>query len=157
MLILCAAIFVVLAIIFLVLAAKKRWCGDFNMVLGIMFAIIAVSLVIACTAIWSELANEHIIDKKIQLCIDENTKIEENVDSIVKQYMKYEQETFDELKIEYDGDAMTIVSLFPELKSDTLVSQQISIYTSNQREIKRLKEEKIDLIKYRWLLYFATE
>ena len=52
---------------------------------------------------------------------------------------------------------MTLVSLFPELKSDTLVSQQISIYTSNQREIKRLKEEKIDLIKMRWLLFFGTE
>jgi hypothetical protein len=157
MLLLCAAIFVVLAAIFLVLAAKKRWCGDFNMVFGILSAIIAFSLVISCTAIWSELANEHIIDKKIQLCIDENAKIEKDVDSIVKQYMDYEQETFDKSRIEYDGDAMTLVSLFPELKSDALVSQQISIYTSNQREIKRLKEEKIDLIKMRWMLYFGTE
>lgn len=52
--------------------------------------------------------------------------------------------------------SMTLISLFPELRSDTLVQQQLDIYIKNSNKIKALKEEKIsDIPMCRWRLYFG--
>ena len=83
---------------------------------------------------------------------EENTKIEEQIDAIVKEYMEYEGETFSELK----GDSsMILVSLYPDLKSDELVKTQISTYQANNKKIKELKETKINAKIYKWWLYFG--
>ena len=50
---------------------------------------------------------------------------------------------------------ITLVSLYPELKADALVSKQIEIYISNNEKIKELKEFKINGSIYRWWLYFG--
>lgn len=89
---------------------------------------------------------------KIEMYQEENTKIETQMDVLVKEYMNYEQETFAEFKTE---STMTLVSLFPELKSDELVQQQMKIYVENNKKIKDLKEDLIDLKLAKWLLYFG--
>ena len=83
---------------------------------------------------------------------EENAKIEQDIDRIVEHYLKYEQDTFANLK---DESPITLVTLFPELKSDALVQQQLEIYVDNNAEIKSLKEEKIDIAKKKYLLYFG--
>ena len=83
---------------------------------------------------------------------EENTKIEEQIATIVKQYQEYEKDIFTEVSPE---SAMTLVSLYPELKADTLVSSQIDIYVKNNEKLKSLKEEKINASVIRWWTYFG--
>lgn len=95
------------------------------------------------------------IDQKIEMYEEENSAIEARVDSIVEAYKIYESETYKKYKIEDTHDAMTLVSLFPELRSDTLVQEEIELYIANNGKIKELKEEKIDISAARWRLYFG--
>lgn len=93
-----------------------------------------------------------IIDDKINLYESENNKIDKQVYSIVENYKGYEKDTFKSIK---DKNANTLVSLYPELKSDTLVKEQIKIYNSNRKEIIKLKQEKLEQKPLRWWLYFG--
>ena len=90
-----------------------------------------------------------VIDKKIAMYQKENTKIENQMDVLVSQYMKFEMDTYGELKNE------SSVSLYPDLKSDELVKKQIDVYESNNKEIREMKEKKIDLKVLKWWLYFG--
>lgn len=92
------------------------------------------------------------ISQKISMYEEENVRIEESIDTLVKNYMDFEASTYIELK---DKDAINLIALFPELKSDTLVQQQMDIYISNNKQIRELKEQQIDLQKARWNLYFG--
>lgn len=67
---------------------------------------------------------------------EENSAIEERIESTVKSYIQFEASTYKELK---DEDAINLVSLFPDLKSDTLVQNQIDFYATNNKLIKELK------------------
>lgn len=83
---------------------------------------------------------------------EENQNIEEDMNILVEQYMNYESDTYGNLKNE---SSITLVSLYSELKADTLVEKQIEIYTENNKEIKELKEKIINISNYKWLLYFG--
>lgn len=97
-------------------------------------------------------ASGKVIGEKISMYQTENSKIESQVDVLVKQYMEHENDTFDEAK---GTDSMTLISLYPELKSDTLVKEQIKIYNKNNSQIKKLREKKIDVSVAKWWLYFG--
>lgn len=96
-------------------------------------------------------ASGKVIGEKISMYQTENSKIESQVDVLVKQYMEHENDTFDKAK---GTDSMTLISLYPELKSDSLVKEQISVYNKNNAQIKKLKEKKIDVSVAKWWLYF---
>lgn len=100
----------------------------------------------------TKIGTAHMIDSQILMYEEENSKIEESINLAVQNYMDYESTTFTALK---DEDLISLVSLFPELKSDTLVQKQIEVYLSNNAQIKGLKKEKIDLSKAKWNLYFG--
>lgn len=89
---------------------------------------------------------------KVKMYQEENKKIEEQVDVLVKQYMEYEGKTLTEFKSE---SSITLISLYPELKSDTLISKQIEVYIANNNKIKELKEYDIEMKIGKWLLYFG--
>lgn len=93
-----------------------------------------------------------VIDKKIAMYQKENTKIENQMDVLVSQYMKFETDIYGELKNE---SSITLVSLYPDLKSDELVKKQIDVYESNNKEIRKMKEKKINLKVLKWWLYFG--
>lgn len=99
-----------------------------------------------------EVSGLAVIDNKIEMYQEENTKIEEQISTMVEQYQNYETEIFTEVKPE---SSMTLVALYPELKSDTLVQEQIKIHTANNQKIKELKERKINGSVTRWWLYFG--
>ena len=92
------------------------------------------------------------IDKKIALYEEENAKIEQQIADTVKQYQEYEAGIFTDVAPE---DSMTLVALYPELKSDTLVQSQIKVYVENNKAIKELKSSAINASVYRWWLYFG--
>ena len=92
------------------------------------------------------------IEKKIAIYEEENTKIEQQIADTVKQYQEYETGIFTEVAPE---SSITLVALYPELKSDTLVQSQIKVYVDNNKTIKELKSSAINAPVYRWWLYFG--
>lgn len=58
------------------------------------------------------------IDEKISMYQEENTKIEKQLDTLISNYMNYESNTYEKFKSE---SSITLVSMYPELKSDKLV------------------------------------
>ncbi len=108
-----------------------------------------IALICLCVSV-SELK---VIDAKIEMYQSENNLIETQIVECVKQYQEYEKEIFTEVSPE---SAVTLVSLYPELKADTLVSKQIEVYLANNQKIKELKEVKISGDVYRWWLYFGS-
>lgn len=93
-----------------------------------------------------------VIDDKIAMYQEENTKIEEQIAIIVSDYMEHESKVFDNAKV---SSPIILAQLYPELKSDELVKSQIDIYVANNEKIKDLKLQKINDSVYRWWLYFG--
>lgn len=92
------------------------------------------------------------IDPKIEMYQTENANIEKQIADCVEQYQQHEIEVFTEVA---PDSAITLVSLYPELKSDALVKKQIEIYVANNQKIKELKEQKIMGNIIRWWAYFG--
>lgn len=117
-----------------------------SVAIGAAFMIMAICFVVI------EYSETITIDKKIEMYTEENKNIENNMDILVNNYMNYESNTLSEFK----GDSsITLISLYPDLKSNELVKTQIETYRSNNEKLKELKEKKIDARIYRWLLYFG--
>ena len=93
-----------------------------------------------------------VIDDRIAMYEEENARIEQQVADVVEQYQKYETDIFMEVAPE---SAVTMVSLYPELKSDSLVQAQIEVYTENNKTIRDLRDKQIKGNVYRWWLYFG--
>lgn len=93
-----------------------------------------------------------VIDDRIAMYEEENARIERQVADVVEQYQKYETDIFREVAPE---SAVTMVSLYPELKSDSLVQAQIEVYTENNKTIRDLRDKQIKGNVYRWWLYFG--
>lgn len=91
-------------------------------------------------------------EQKITMYQEENKNIESQVDVVVQKYMAHEDSTFKTAKNE---SAMTLVALYPELKSDSLVKEQIKIFNKNNEKIKSLKEAQIDVSTAKFWLYFG--
>ena len=144
----------VLSIIALVISFKKFKAAEgFVTFMALTASLTAMVLSFACVLEDIQtVATAHTIDEKIQMYQQENESIEQSVGIAVRAYMDYERETYSNFS---NKDAMNLVSLYPDLKSDQLVQKQIDIYVSNNNKIKELREDQIDLAKARWNLYFG--
>lgn len=115
---------------------------------------IVISIIMACVS-WHNIAVQGpILEQQIAMYEQENAVIEENVAKIVQNYLTYEHETYEELKPEYQN-SITVASLYPKLSGDTVVTKQIETYMANRQTIFYLKDKKIGLSKYHWLLYLG--
>lgn len=115
---------------------------------GLLF----IACLIAGFVLSVQVSNLKVIDQRIEMYQEENAKIEQQISESVKQYQEYESEIFTEVAPE---SAITLVALYPELKSDTLVQKQIEVYLENNEKIKDLKEDKITGSVKRWWLFFG--
>lgn len=151
---------ILLFVIFLIFTIGKVWYNrlhkshdfvsdDFLPVFSGILACCAFIAILICTA---ELVELSVIDEKIAMYESENEYIESKIDDLVKNYMQYESDT---LKSFSSESSMTLVTLYPDLKSDQLVQQQLETYTSNNKSIKALKIQKIENTKAKWWLYFG--
>lgn len=113
------------------------------------FGILGLIIVTCCISI--KITTESTIDNKIEMYQKENANIEQEIDKVVKEYLKYKYNTATDLEIEKNS----ITILFSELKSNILVQQQLEIYVSNDAKIESLKKEKSHIAKLKWLLYFG--
>ena len=94
-----------------------------------------------------------VIDNTIAMYQEENIKIEKQIATAVTQYQKHETEIFTDVAPE---SSITLVAMYPELKSDKLVQKQLEVYTQNTEKIKELKKSKINASVERWWLYFGN-
>lgn len=139
----------VISIIGMILTIKYDDWEEFIILFIIGFCVKFVALVILCIC----LSMCKIADEKIEIYQKQNAEIEAKIEMVVKQYMEYEHQTFTELK--KGDDYITLVSLYPELKSDELVKEEIKVYEENNKKILELKQDKVELKVYRWWIYFG--
>ena len=141
----------VLAIICIVVYARLSKKYDVEWINAFTIIFIALAVLFCLLGIPGTIDSRY-TDQKIQMYQEENEKIEENVNVIITQYMEHENETFDMSKIE---SSTVLIQMYPELKSNELVSKQIDIYNENNKKIKKLKLEKIKNQKAKFYLYFG--
>lgn len=92
------------------------------------------------------------IEAEITMYQEENTIIEEKMAMLVENYMLHEKEIM--LEVSPD-DSITLISMYPELTSQSLVSELLDTYTSNSDKIKELKTTALKQPIARWWLYFG--
>lgn len=147
-------IFIIGSIIGIILYERDCNCdnefifGGISLVSGIC----ALVLLIIITFLIRDIFDGVTIDERIALYEEQNSKIESQISTLVEGYMDYESNTFDKLK---DEDVIALISLYPELKADTLVSNQCELYIENNKNIIKLKEDKIRLRPKKFLVYFG--
>lgn len=173
MLILLAVIFAVILIVGVVFnyaaayfhnhysdCGRKKWynfgCfvsrGDFEEIFVCVGAIGLSITLFATLCVGIAVSNSMVIDEKITMHEEENATINDQVNVIVAEYKEHELQVFDSAK--EDISPMVVFSLYPELKSNTLVEKQIQTYMDNQTEIKQLKSKKLDYEVCKWWLHF---
>lgn len=114
---------------------------------------IGVTEVTIIAVIIAFMTNGITASEKIKMYQTENKKIENQIGELVKGYMDYESKTYKNFKNE---SSITMVNLYPDLKSNELVQKQMNIYLTNNDKIKELNEKEIDTKIGKWLLYFGN-
>lgn len=128
---------------------------DSEFVTPLLSVVGAVGFVICFIAtVWLTIAVSglKVIDEKIAMYEEENKNIETQIAETVQEYQQYESGVISKVAPE---SAVTLVALYPDLKSDTLVNKQIEVYLANNEKIKSLKEQEITGNIKRWWLYFG--
>lgn len=123
--------------------------GPILMVIGIIGGAVSFIATIILTGC---VISDTKLDDKIAMYTEENAVIEQQIAECVERYQEYEQGVFAEVS---PSDAVAVVTLYPDLKSDGLVQAQIETYVENNDQIKSLKEKKIDSSVRKWWLYFG--
>lgn len=151
-------IFVLMGILFVALVGVYIFDHFCDTEAQFVVAPFACFLLLICVgvSIWlgARYSGRVIIDDKIELYRTENEKIEQQMSALVSEYMKHEADTFGSLK---GDDAVTLVNLYPELKSNELVAKQLEIYVSNNNTIKKLECDKLKMKVYAYWLFFGKE
>lgn len=119
------------------------------------FAVISGLIGIPCLLIFGVLLfrSSYVIPSKIAMYEEENTRIEYQISSTVQHYMEYEKDII--YKVSDDESAIELVSLYPELSSDTLVSKEIDTYVKNNEAIKELKNSELNKPIWKFLLFLG--
>lgn len=145
------AIFIAITVVGAIVDAKSSYSisGTLIAVFGAIGGIVALVAAIILGITTRELI---VIDDRIEMYQEENARIEQQIADVVEQYQKYETDIFMEVAPE---SAVSMVALYPELKSDSLVQAQIEVYVANNNMIKDLKDQQIKGDVYRWWLYFG--
>lgn len=114
--------------------------------------VLAVIAIVASLFAGGDVVDSRYIDEKIAMYTAENEEIESDIQGVVEAYKDYEGKTFADIA---NKSPISLVTLFPELKSDTLVAKQIDVYVSNNDNIKKLKIKAINYKSSKWWLYFG--
>lgn len=148
--------------IIVILVILLIWCiiswfidsnGNYDGLIGVFLGIAPLAIcIIVVISLTVQVSNLSVIDQKVEMYEQENTKIEQQIEMAVTAYQQHEKDVFTTVK---PNSYMQLVSLYPELKSDTLVKAQIKTYQSNNKKIKELKEQAINGNVKRWWLYFG--
>ncbi len=151
-------ILIVINTIFFLKAKKDYKKSDYDLFnyhgLYIVYTIFTIVILTLFFINLYKLQSAHIIDEKIAMYEEENTRIERELNQIITSYLNHESDIYTHDK---EGEYLIQAILaYPELNSQELVSDQIEVYIDNNQTIKNYKLDKIDLSLTKWLLYFGT-
>lgn len=111
--------------------------------------LVIILVLIVCSIGYTDILT---IDDKIALYETQNTEIEQEITAIVESYKDYEAETFKAVAEEVNP--LVVYTIYPELKSNALVTDQIKLYRENNDKITQLKSQKINLRGLGWWIHF---
>lgn len=148
---------IIVILVFLLIWCVASWFIDVNCdcdgIFGIFLGSIPLVIgVIVAISLAVQVSNLSVINEKIAMYEQENAKIEQQIETAITAYQQHEKDVFTEVK---PDSYIQLVSIYPELKSDTLVKEQIKTYQSNNKKIKELKVTAINGNVKRWWLYFG--
>lgn len=127
---------------------------DFEVISGIsVVAGISIGIIDLIIIMTTFFCYPYRVNEKIKMYQEENIKIEEKVKNTIRVYMKYEQDTYENLI--KDNDLTTLLIAYPDLNSNELVKSEIELYIDNNKKLKELKEDKIIRPVYRFWLYLG--
>ncbi len=138
-------VILLLAIIFLVFTAVVN---EWQVLSGVLVVIALMATIILAI----DVSDLRVIDDRIAMYQEENTKIETQISALVNGYKEYESDTLANLTPE---STMMLATIYPDLKSNELVQSQMAIYVRNNETIKELREQEISGSVSRWWLYFG--
>lgn len=133
---------------------KLYYKSEVYCVLNAVGATICIITLVAGFILGGIYSHKRIIADEIALYQEENARIEKTVEMVVNEYKKYEHDTFTEITGE---DAVTLVTIYPELKTDKIVTQQIEVYISNKNKILSLKEKELSYKVIAWWLFLKGD
>lgn len=148
-----ALIMLIICIVFCCIRCNNRedccgWVAGIGFS-AVIFVFIGIALIFGAEA----LATSKKIDAKIEMYTEENAKIELVITETVEKYLEHEYKIYDSLQGE---DIQTLLVVYPEINSNELVKHQIEVFIENNNQIKKLKNEKINLATWKFLIYFGN-
>lgn len=156
MLLIFLLIFICLIILGIVLTSKRLEFGVCFTVFGVGGIGSLISLFAIIVAITQTIKLPQ-MDNRIAVYEEENTRIEEQIKTAIQVYQEHEKEIYGNINL--DGVSseklLLLTSVYPELKSDTMIQELINVYNENIEQVKSLKTEKFDCELARWWLYFG--
>lgn len=141
-------IFIILVI--LTVKAVKDYEEELAVFTGVGAVIAGVALVIVAGCLVDV---TYRTDEMIQIYTEENAEVEKKLENAVQSYMQYEKDIM--INVSPDTDTISLISLYPDLKSDRLVESEIETYISNNDKIKELRAGKTMKSTYKFLLFFG--
>lgn len=137
-----------------------RWADKKGYDAGVEFTILfAISLVLFVGSLGGIIFNgcqvqeSFVVQDRIDMYQEQNDKIEADMSEMVQSYMQYEGQTFKEVT---KDNAMQLIQLYPNLKSNELVVNNMNLHQENIKTINKLKDEQIHYKIARWWLYFGN-
>ena len=142
-----------LIFIILVIATVKlvnSYDEEIAIVTGFGAVIVGIAVIIVTVCLFDV---TYRTDKMIQIYTEENEEVEKKLENAVQNYMQYEKDIM--ISVSPGTDTISLISLYPDLKSDKLVESEIETYISNNDKIKELRAGKTYKSTYKFLLFFG--
>lgn len=144
----------ILALMFFIGFWILAYINDWDMaefIFGFLTIVCLISL-IGTTICYLQLSP---INEQIALCEEQNKDIESKISIVIDNYKEYESNIFSELKP--DAKVMLASTIYPEIKTNAIIQNQIEIYQKNNDKIYKLKSQKIKKKIYAWWLFFGNK
>lgn len=112
--------------------------------------------IILCCVIQSRHSTIYNNSRQIEILEENNKELLAELEPVIEKYLNYESGTLTKLKV--NSDTLIAFSVYPELKGNEFVIEQVNIIKSNNREIREKKLELASLESYRiWLFMGAVD
>jgi hypothetical protein len=144
------SIILVALIALLVFLIWQDYDNEISCVIGCAITVgIFISVILIVCAI-CRIGDGAVAADKIKSYEQGKIRIEKEMGTMVNAYMDYEK---DNVKRVSDKDAVSYVTVIPELKSSDLVKQEMALYADYDKRIMKLKEKQADAKFAKFLLY----
>ena len=143
-------VFICVGIIYLINGDDEVGLGLF----GIGAFISLIFGIVLCCVIQSRHSIIYNNPRQIEVLEENNKELLAELEPVIEKYLNYESGTLTNLKV--NSDTLIAYSVYPELKGNEFVMEQVKIIKSNNREIIKKKLELASLENYRIRLFMGA-